>query len=281
VSYALRVSAKVNTTAIVALGAAVLGYTCLLGMGGLLAVVLGIVALKEIERSEGRETGRGLSITAISLGGLSLAGLVVAFGVGIAFIARPDPPGPPPVAAKPPARRAPRLPSPASTELTPAPEVPLAPRGELKETVLGHVRLVDPGAGVLSALLESQRKEAATSGEKLVIFVVAPDCTPCNGVMDALKDTRMQHALERVRLVRVDASQRAGELSDLGVPVDSVPGFALLGRTLHPVDYVHGGEWDADIPENIAPVLGAFVRGKYLRRRHPFRRPHRPDDTAL
>jgi hypothetical protein len=278
------VSPKINTTAIVALGAAVLGFTCLLGMGGLLAVVLGIVALKEIERSEGRETGKALSITAITLGGVSLAGLVIAFGVGIAMIARPAPPGPPPVAAKPPPpHRAPR-PAPAkSPELAPdpaGPESPL-PSRKLQETVLGHVRLIDPGAGVLSVLLETQRRAAATSGEKLVIFVVAPDCTPCTGVLDALTDTRMQRALERVRLVRVDASQRAGELNDLGVPVEAVPGFALLGPTLHPIDYVHGGEWDADIPENIAPVLGAFVRGKYLRRRHPFRRPQRPDDTAL
>jgi hypothetical protein len=280
VRYASRVSPKINTTAIIALGAAVLGFTCLLGMGGLLAVVLGIVALKEIERSEGRETGKALSIAAITLGGVSLAALVIGFGVGIALIARPDPPGPPPVAAKPPARRAPH-PAPAtSPEPTPGPESPLPPRKQ-QETVLGHVRLIDPGAGVLSVLLETQRKAAATSGEKLVIFVVAPDCTPCTGVLDALTDTRMQRALERVRLVRVDASQRAGELNDLGVPVDAVPGFALLGATLHPIDYVHGGEWDADIPENIAPVLGAFVRGKYLRRRHPFRRPQRPDDTAL
>jgi hypothetical protein len=277
------VSPKINTTAIVALGAAVLGFTCLLGVGGLLAVVLGIVALKEIERSEGRETGKALSITAISLGGVSLAGLVIGFGVAIALIARPDPPGPPPVAAKPPPRRAPR-PAPAtSPELPPGPAGPESPlpSRKLQETVLGHVRLIDPGAGVLSVLLETQRKAAATSGEKLVIFVVTPDCTPCTGVLDALTDRRMQRALERVRLVKVDASQRAGELNDLGVPVDAVPGFALLGPTLHPIDYLHGGEWDADIPENIAPVLGAFVRGKYLRRRHPFRRPQRADDTAL
>jgi hypothetical protein len=33
-------------------------------------------------------------------------------------------------------------------------------------------------------------------------------------------------------------------------------------------DLIDGGEWDADVPENIAPVLGAFVRGTYSNRRH-------------
>jgi hypothetical protein len=91
----------------------------------------------------------------------------------------------------------------------------------------------------------------------------------------------MQSALAGVRLVRVDVSDFRVELAALGIPTDSVPGFALLSEGLRPMDFVHGGEWDADVPENIAPVLGAFVRGKYTVRRHHFRAAQRSDETTL
>ena len=42
---------------------------------------------------------------------------------------------------------------------------------------------------------------------------------------------------------------------------------------LFPQDAIDGGEWDADVPENIAPVLGAFVRGTYKTRREPWKPP--------
>ena len=37
---------------------------------------------------------------------------------------------------------------------------------------------------------------------------------------------------------------------------------------------LHGrGEWDDDIPVNIAPVLGPFVRGNLTKRREPWHPP--------
>ncbi len=40
-------------------------------------------------------------------------------------------------------------------------------------------------------------------------------------------------------------------------------------------------EWDDDIPRNIAPVLGNFVRGRYTKRREQWRGPRRDDETTL
>jgi hypothetical protein len=65
------------------------------------------------------------------------------------------------------------------------------------------------------------------------------------------------------------------------LPLETVPGFALMGSNLRVVDYIHGGEWDADIADNIAPVLTAFVRGKYLNRRHKEPERARADETRL
>jgi len=91
----------------------------------------------------------------------------------------------------------------------------------------------------------------------------------------------MQSALRHVRIVRVNASEFAAELGALGVPAETVPGFALLAAGQRVSDYVDGGEWDADIAQNIAPVLGAFLQGKYRVRRRTFHGEEREDETSL
>jgi hypothetical protein len=70
-------------------------------------------------------------------------------------------------------------------------------------------------------------------------------------------------------LVRVDLNVFGDELKQLRMPTNLYPAFFLLGPDNRPIDAVHGGEWDDDVAENIAPVLGAFVRGEYKKRRHP------------
>jgi hypothetical protein len=91
----------------------------------------------------------------------------------------------------------------------------------------------------------------------------------------------MQTALGNVRLVRADAASFPVELQRLGVPIDSVPGFTLLDSQARAHDHIHGGEWDADIPANIAPVLGKFVKRAFSGRRHPWSRPLRDGETTL
>jgi hypothetical protein len=80
----------------------------------------------------------------------------------------------------------------------------------------------------------------------------------------------MQTALAGVRLVRVDGILFHEDLDALRVPHDDIPGFFLLAPDLTPRDGIDGGEWGDDIAPNIAPVLGAFVRGKYAVRRSPW-----------
>jgi hypothetical protein len=149
--------------------------------------------------------------------------------------------------------------------------------------VLGGLTLVDPGSDVLSLkpLVVLEQGHAVSERQKLVVWVTATDCQPCTGVSVALSNRKVQEALAGVRLLRVDVAEHHLELSRLGIPVDVMPGFVLLGPDGTPVDYVNGGEWDADIPENIAPVLGGFVRGTYKTRRHPWRGVPRSDETAL
>lgn len=274
---------KLNTTALLAALTGVLGF-CFWGIGGVLAIVLGITARTEIARSAGRESGNGAAITGIALGALNIASCIIAMAVGIAFIARP---APPPIAA----------PAAAPFAAAPAPPTPtpsVSKRGspaekstrELArlEARFGTVRVVDISESFDKSLrrgFEREQRAASANGERLVVFVIGPNCLPCNGVMMSLNDARMQRALAHVRLLRVDASEFGADLVALGVPADTVPGFALLGAGQRVTDYVDGGEWDADVPQNIAPVLGPFLEGKYRVRRRHYQSDARSDQTAL
>lgn len=149
----------------------------------------------------------------------------------------------------------------------PSPDVPR--RTEvLREGVLS---VVDVGldAPPLDQVLREQREIAEDEGQTLVLMLTGQRCEPCRGFDDALADPRMQNALASVRLVRVDLNVFAEEVERLNLPARLYPSFFLIGPDLRPTDAIHGGEWDADIAENMAPVLAAFVQGTYLQRRHP------------
>jgi Domain of unknown function (DUF4190) len=275
---------KTSGTATLALVAGVLSFFCLPGLGGLLAIALGWIAHGEIERSQGRIAGKGLASTGIGLGITNLVVSVVGVGVLIALAVRPDPR---PVAAAPPSP-VPVLPAPVSP---PSPPVapPQAESAEAEPGLptlpprVGKIAIVEAGAGAdaLEAQLLVQLHESAKTGEQVVLWTVTPDCEPCAAVGRALPDARMQRALAKVRLVRADAATFTAELRRLGVPVDTVPGFTLLDTHAHALDHIHGGEWDADIPANIAPILDRFLRRNLSPRRHPWARPLRDDETPL
>jgi hypothetical protein len=277
---------RLNATALLALLVGIFGTICLFwGIAGIGAIVLGFVAVHEIKRSEGRQHGRGLAIAGIALGALHLLALTLGLAAMFVFSAHPT------AFFGHPTPRPPR----ATTFLPPKPAATAsaAPGGErpgagsrepiTKTTALGKLTLVDPGGEVsaLAPLVAAQERLALSEHQKLVLWVTATDCMPCNGVSVSLSHRRMQDALAGVRFLRVDAADFHVELAKLGVPIDVMPGFALMSSDGAPADYVNGGEWDADIPENIAPVLGNFVRGTYRTRRNPWRGLPRADETAL
>jgi hypothetical protein len=270
--------ARTNPTAVVALILSLLGFVCLFGVGGVVGVVLGVLAKGEIQRSDPPERGRRLATAAVALGLLQIALCVIAIGAAIAGLMRPDR-----TAANA------RAPAAAPAPVRPVPSTRPSPgaRGTLdthqRESSIGQITLVDLGtdSGPLSQVLQHQYQRAQASGGRAIAFVVSPDCSPCNGVALALTDPRLQRALAGSRLVRIDVRERAEELLLLGIPVETIPGLALLAPGARPADYLHGGEWDADVPDNIAPVLSDFVAGGSRARRYPWRGLRRPDETAL
>lgn len=239
-------------------------------VGAVLAIVFGHQARREIERSAGRRSGFALATVGMALGVL----LTMGWGGALSYFAltygtRVDPAGdepgtPAPIAPAPTLR----APSPHPAPLQPEQFAPRHTRVK-KE---GSIVLVDVGtsSAVFAEELAKQRAEASRDGESLVIMTTAGSCDPCRGVDRSLADPLLQKALAGVRLLRVDVNVFHDDLAALQIPDQAIPGFFLPAPDLTPRDGVDGGEWDDDIPRNIAPVLGAFVRGKYTQRRRPW-----------
>jgi hypothetical protein len=275
---------KTSGTATLSLASGVLSFLCLWGVGGVLAIVIGWLAHGEIERAEGRVTGKGIANAGIGLGIANVVLSVVGLGVLVALAVRPDPPSaftppaPPPIVAPimPPAA----VPSPAPAPSEALAEAP-APLPTLPPHV-GKISIIEAGdEDNLKTQLLAQLAQSSKAGEHVVLWTVTSGCEPCAAVGRALPDQRMQRALAGVRLVRADAVSFAADLERLGVPTDSVPGFTLLDAQARPLDHIHGGEWGDDIPANIAPILDKFVRRTLSVRRYQWTRPLREGETPL
>ena len=59
------------------------------------------------------------------------------------------------------------------------------------------------------------------------------------------------------------------ELDSAGMLERTLPWFYKIDATLHPVDAISAGEWDDNIPQNMAPVLKSFLAGTLRARRDP------------
>lgn len=247
-------------------------------LGAIAAIAFGWAARREIERAPEARRGHVLASVGFSLGVLLTLcwSSAVGFGVWIwrthssgetAAALGEGEPSPEPASAASPAAPLPDVPPPAAQ--------PGAGGSVPQYTThrrIGGVSIVDIGVDVstLSEELAKQRAEAHARGEKVLVMTTSDPCEPCRGVDRALSDPLMQTALRSVRLVRVDIDVFKEDLDQIKMPRRLYPGFFLLSPDLSPQDGINGGEWDDDIARNIAPVLGAFVRGQYTTRRQPW-----------
>jgi hypothetical protein len=263
--------AQISLLALASLIALLLGP-----IGAVAAVVFGLAARREIAREPGVRTGRAFANAGVALGTVCLLGWSGALGYVLYKLRyRPEIQVAEAAGDSSPAEPARNSPAPAASE-PPAPTAGRAPRmppsSVPKNTRLsrvGNMSVVDVGTSApsLSEELAKQRAEAAKTAETVVLMTTGDPCEPCRGVDTSLRDPLLQTALSKIRLVRVDVRIFREDLDALKVPNQAIPGFFLLSLDLTPRDGIDGGEWDDDIPVNIAPVLGAFVRGKYERRR--------------
>jgi hypothetical protein len=234
--------------AVASLVLGILSVACLGGiLTGLPAIVLGSLARRDIDRSQGRLGGSGLAAGGIVSGlfgtGLSLIIAVTMLGGVVGSSSQPtdgrsEAPGQVPVAS-----------------------------GTRSYGSLDVVDLDDDAP--LRPQLADAVRTATAKGRTVVLQTYVRRSSECAALARALPDPRMQRALAGVTLVRVDVDNFADELHSMHVETDAVPWFYKLDATGRPVDAINGGEWDDNIPANMAPVLGAFVRGTLSSRRYP------------
>ncbi|EYF03697.1 DUF4190 domain-containing protein [Chondromyces apiculatus] len=240
-------------------------------VGAVAAMVLGWAARREIDEAPAPRGGRRLATVGLVLGAVFTTGWGAALALGawawtydrgtLVAVHEPEPTAPA-----------------TSTQITAqAAAAAPSPGGSVpqKTTVkrVGELTLVDVGIDVrtLGEELARQRATAYAVGEKVLVMTTRDPCEPCRGVERSLSEALMQTALRGVRLVRVDIDVFQEDLEELKIPSRRYPGFFLPALDLTPQDGVDGGEWDDDVPENIAPVLGAFVRGQFTMRREPWK----------
>jgi hypothetical protein len=205
---------------------------------GIPAIVLGAMSRKEIDRSQGALTGRGVAAGGIVTGlfgtGLSLVVVVALLG-GALEATHPQ---------------APRTASPL--------RVPLA----AGTRSYGSLDVVDlESSVVLTKQLSDISRTASGRGRTVILQTYVRSSSECAEVAAALPDPRMQRALANVTLVRVDIETFEDELRAMRVDTESAPWFYRLDADANATDAISADEWDANVPENMAPILGDFAHG--------------------
>jgi len=117
--------------------------------------------------------------------------------------------------------------------------------------------------------LADEYKRAQAAKQTVIVMTSARWCTVCREFEDAMTDPRMQSALANVSIVRVDIDDFDAELKSEGMLEQTLPWFYKVDATLRPIDAISAGEWDENIPENMAPVLKSFVSGTLRARKSP------------
>jgi hypothetical protein len=257
-------STESSATASLVLGIASL--TCFGIFAGIPAIIFGVIARKRIADSNGALRGEGVAVGGIVTGALgSVLSVVtlVLFMLGV-------------LGGIYGAMTAPTASS--TAQESASAEVERNDDGAETESIGPHVHEHESAApmtvvdlarngGPLKTQLESEAKNAAAAGQTLLVQTTATKCNACREIAIAMRESELDEVLSGVRLVRVDIDAFKSELRAAGLSEPSLPWFFLLDSTLRPRDAISADEWDANVAENIAPVLDEFVRGTFTERR--------------
>ncbi|MBX3207078.1 MAG: DUF4190 domain-containing protein [Labilithrix sp.] len=250
-------TARTDDKAVVALVLGLLSIGCVGPVAGLPAIILGSRARRDIDRSNGALTGRAIAAAGVVSGlfGTGLGVVLALWAIGAVF--DPDMTDEPLPAAGP-ALEAPADPPPTFTA-RPAPTTSGA-------HTYGSLEVIDldDSRGLHAQLAEIVQR---SRGRTVVLQTNARGSAACAAVAAALPDERMRGALADVTLVRVDVDEYESELQEMRVVTTAAPWFYKLDAKGQPTDAMSGDAWGADLPENMAPVLGKFVHRAAPRRR--------------
>ncbi|WP_394848984.1 DUF4190 domain-containing protein [Pendulispora brunnea] len=257
-----------ESKAVTSLVFGVLSISCMGILAGIPAVVLGLLARRDIARSGGALGGKGMANAGIVLGAFTS---VLTVGTILFMVVVPLVMGGMSVYS-----------SPSISSATPPPAYSAPPYGspapsagsenESSTTVTrGALRVIEPhrGSGSLERQLMDAFSQAKEKGRVVLVETAARASSASHEFDSSLSDRRMQRALSTVDIVRVDVDEFESELSSMRMYTEAVPYFYKIDAAARPTDAISADEWDANIPQNMAPVLESFVAGTLRKRRSP------------
>jgi hypothetical protein len=252
--YAFRPAAhgeRTESKAVVSLVLGLLSMGCAGPIFGVPAIILGALARRDIDRSSGALSGRATAAGGIVSGlfGTGLGLVVALWVVGAAFAPLAEEPSPnaatdpaPPLAA-------------VADDTAPPATVAAPPPGVRSYGSLDVVDL-DDSRPLRAQLIEIVRR---SRGRTVVLQTYVKSSSTCDAIAAALPDKRMQLALANVTLVRVDVDEYDRELRRMNIETATAPWFYKLDAKGDPADAISADAWEANAPENMAPVLGRFI----------------------
>jgi hypothetical protein len=119
---------------------------------------------------------------------------------------------------------------------------------------------VSAAGAVLAELVQQSRRKADADGRRLIVYVGAPWCEPCQRFHEAVEAGKLDGELAGVRFLEFDADEDRDALRDGGYGGRLIPRFALPGPDGRGTDAkVEGGAKGdaavADIVDRLRPLL--------------------------
>lgn len=211
-----------------------LAVTCAGALCAVPAIVLGLIARRDIAKGRAPKSGAPRAAGGILLGFVGMALTVVALSVFAVPTAEPR-----------------------AHEDVPA-----------SAGARAALEVVDVSA---ARPLSTQLREIARDapGRTLILQTSVRGSSECDALARAFRDARMKVALAGITIVRVDLGAFERELQALRVETASAPWFYRFDADLRWLDAISASEWDENVPERMAPVLRAFAAGRLQVRRAP------------
>jgi hypothetical protein len=252
-----------DTKAVISLVLGIVSIVCCTGiLTGVPAIILGALARRDIARSQGTVGGEGMAIGGIVTGGIAVVGTILyfIFYVGVfGALAATKPATPPPMPYVPPPAYTPYA---TGTTTTTATGTSLPPVPPVAGTIAVHDAHRSSHTSLHSAIA-LELGEAKDDGAKLLVVAVSPTCAACDELFGELNTPEMQKSLANVNILRVDVIEWKAELAGLGMDNKGAPWFYRFDDSLKLLGAISADEWGDNTADNIAPVLGQFMKGTY------------------